>query len=821
MNSKKIFFIWSIVFVFFLLVQFKAESFVEDPTKDKNKLTPATIKAQGFNAKNHFRLNQPKSKENEIIVKFRSQNELESQSASLKSKAQKALASQIKPKLSGQLQAKIHQRANFRLQGKEILEVQELPQKIKSMISDQSTLEPVFKGLHRKMQRQGKSEMTLNIEECQKLSKERKLPVSVKQNFNMANVYILKNEDIQGKSLEQVCKELSQDPNIEYVEPNYKYQVQMIPNDPFYSSSNTWGQGYDDLWGIKKIQADQAWDVSQGEGVVVAVIDTGVDYPHEDLAQNIWTNPKEIPGNGIDDDGNGFVDDTQGWDFANNDNDPMDDMGHGTHCCGTIAAVGNNGIGVVGVAPKTRIMPVKGLDKNGGGYSNQLADGICYAADQKANVLSNSWGGAGDSKMIHDAIQYAYSRGCVIVAAAGNENADALYFLPACYDEVITVGSSDHLDKKSDFSNYGTKIDVMAPGGESGSDASTPNRLCRNILSLRAQNTDMYGDGIGIVKNQYYRSRGTSMACPHAAGLAALILSLHPNYTSEQVRRAMRISADDIETPGIDEKSGYGRINAKKALEIEPVNITKELTSPREAFMDLRKLNEMIFTGTANADHFLSYSLEYRPYRSSVWTPISNASSPVINGELGRFNSTQLKNISDGSYVIRLSITENQYHYIESVSKTYFFYRSMNDNEFTVPGYLLSVEPLITDIDGDGSPDIILGSNVNDDLSLIFAYKSDGTLIKGWPIEIKDKMPFFMNFSAGDINHDQKSELIVTVNGMGLSLYCFSSDGKLLPNWPKILEEIGPFFVDTNGVNQRQKKDPQGTGLPVPSLILT
>ncbi|MCB0371363.1 MAG: S8 family serine peptidase, partial [Bdellovibrionales bacterium] len=149
---------------------------------------------------------------------------------------------------------------------------------------------------------------------------------------------------------------------------------------------------YDDLWGLKKINTEDAWDLTQGEGVVVAVVDTGLDLTHADIAENVWTNEGEIPGNGIDDDQNGYIDDVHGWDFGDQDNDVDDFQGHGTHVAGTIAAVGNNSEGIIGVAPKSKIMPVKGFSSYGGGTTSSLAAAIVYAAMNGADVISNSWG---------------------------------------------------------------------------------------------------------------------------------------------------------------------------------------------------------------------------------------------------------------------------------------------------------------------------------------------------------------------------------------------------------------------------------------------
>lgn len=370
----------------------------------------------------------------------------------------------------------------------------------------------------------------------------------------------------EGMSVEGAIELLKSLPEVEYAEPNYIVKALMIPNDPYYSSSNSWGQGYADLWGLKNINAAEAWDISQGAGVIVAVVDSGIDYNHEDIAANVWTNSKEIPGNGKDDDSNGYIDDYYGYNFAYSNNNPMDDLGHGTHCAGTIAAVGNNAKGIIGVAPKAKVMAVKGLNYEGAGSTEIMVKCLKYAADMGANVISNSWGGKGSSLALTDVVNYAYAKGCVVVAAAGNSNADVASFCPANIANVITVAASDHNDRKTDFSNWGSKIDVAAPGGDSKT-ADGSNRQGRNILSLRANGTDLYEDGgLCIVNNNYYRSRGTSMACPHVSGLAALLRAKYPSVTNEEIRDRMVFNTDPFPEDNGDKEMGRGRINAYKAL---------------------------------------------------------------------------------------------------------------------------------------------------------------------------------------------------------------------------------------------------------------
>lgn len=279
-----------------------------------------------------------------------------------------------------------------------------------------------------------------------------------------------------GETVPEAIKKYSSDPTVEYAEPNYKlYASQTFPNDPSFG----------ELWGLHNIgqvvnapqptagipdadiNAPEAWDITTGSAtIVIAVTDTGVYYIHGDLAANMWKNPGEIPGNGIDDDWNGFVDDYDGWDFFDDDNNPTDQNDHGTHVAGTIAAVGNNAIGVAGVMWTASIMPLRFLGPEGGTTADAI-DAINYASMMGAHIINASWGGYGYSQALYDAIK---SSGVLFVAAAGNEandNDGAFKAYPASYNlgNIISVAATDQDDLLADFSNYGvTSVDVGAPG---------------------------------------------------------------------------------------------------------------------------------------------------------------------------------------------------------------------------------------------------------------------------------------------------------------------------------------------------------------------
>ena len=309
-------------------------------------------------------------------------------------------------------------------------------------------------------------------------------------------------------------------PNVAYAEPNFiayafeprnsKYEFRipqlLTPNDPMFSQQ----------WDLAKMQLAQAWDLATGSGVVVAVVDTGADAGHPDLAGQ-WV---------------------AGYNFVGNNSNTTDDNGHGTHVAGTVAARTNNGLGVAGIAYNAKVMPVKVLDSTGSGSYTAIINGITYAADHGARVINMSLGGYYSSASLQDAVNYAFNRGVVIVAAAGNDNTASPSYPAACQN-VIAVAASDQNDNKASFSNYGSHISVAAPGV--------------SILST-------------VRGGSYAAWNGTSMASPHVAGLAALVISQSPSRSNAQVRQIMEQSADDKGTAGWDQYFGWGRVNAYRAL---------------------------------------------------------------------------------------------------------------------------------------------------------------------------------------------------------------------------------------------------------------
>lgn len=346
-------------------------------------------------------------------------------------------------------------------------------------------------------------------------------------------------------SLQNALKKYMQNPNVLYAEPNYIYKKDSIPNDNYYTNQ----------WGLPKINASAAWNITTGSSkVIIAVVDSGIDLLHPDLKANIWINPGEIPGNKIDDDHNGYIDDVYGWNFVSGNNNVADDNGHGTHVSGIIGAVGNNLIGVTGLMWNATIMPLKFLDQNGDGYIDDAVSAIKYATKMGASIISCSWGGKEYSKALKDVIE---ASSALVVCAAGNDpdfgraNNDILPMYPASFTSknIISVAATDQNDNLAYFSNYGVNsVDVAAPG------------------------THIYSTLPG---SRYGYESGTSMATPYVSGLAGLIKSLRPDLNSLQIKYTILNNVDFLSSL-TGKVLTSGRINAFKAL----TNIITDSTAP-------------------------------------------------------------------------------------------------------------------------------------------------------------------------------------------------------------------------------------------------
>ena len=370
-------------------------------------------------------------------------------------------------------------------------------------------------------------------------------------------IYKLQLDLEADQSIQEVLAAYNRDPSVEYAELNYIVSICKTPDDALYPLQwplDNIGQDYPESGYYNPppgtpdcdIDAPEAWDIHTGSSkIIVAVVDSGVDYKHRDLQDNIWVNQTELNGVAdVDDDDNGYIDDIYGYDFINNDSDPIDDLGHGTHCSGIIAAGGNNGLDISGVCWNAKIMALKFLNAAGEGYTSDAVVAFYYAVENGADVISNSWGGDDYSETLEEAIDYAHSQGVIMVAAAGNDYSDSPLY-PAYYEHMIAVAATNSNDAKASFSNYGDWVDIAAPGVD--------------ILSLRATGTSR---GTPYDSNTTIAT-GTSMACPHVAGACALLLSFNASLTSDEVYDILMETGDPI-SPGICLSDG--RLNLLNAL---------------------------------------------------------------------------------------------------------------------------------------------------------------------------------------------------------------------------------------------------------------
>ncbi|HVK17593.1 MAG TPA: S8 family serine peptidase [Fimbriiglobus sp.] len=387
------------------------------------------------------------------------------------------------------------------------------------------------------------------------------LPVKVESDLGASGLFQLRASP--GVTYEALARALSSVPGYRYIEPNVLLRgAANFPNDSqfpeLYGLHNT-GQPILGIPGTPDadVDAPEAWDITTGSAsVVVGVIDSGIDFTHPDLIDNIWTNPNEIPGNSIDDDGNGFVDDVHGWDFFDGDNDPTDQNGHGTHVSGTIGATGNNTTGVAGVNWDVSIMPLRFLGASNSGPLSAAIEAINYATMMRQSgvnlrVTNNSWGGP-EFQALFDAISAHAAADILFIAAAGNggfdgigDDNDSFPAFPASYplDNIISVAATDNQDLRAIFSNYGaTSVDLGAPG----------------VLVYSTVPTFLSPTG-------YAYFNGTSMATPHVAGVAALAWSLAPDATAQEIKNAILAGVDPIAALNGITVTG-GRLNAFNTL---------------------------------------------------------------------------------------------------------------------------------------------------------------------------------------------------------------------------------------------------------------
>jgi subtilisin family serine protease len=441
---------------------------------------------------------------------------------------------------------------------------------------------------------------------------------------------------------DEVIQRLSACAEVEVVERNRAFRLHFVPNDTYVAKQ----------WALSRIQAFKAWDVQRGKAdVLVAVIDSGIDYLHPDLMQNIFVNPGEdlnkngriddAEVNGVDDDGDGYIDDLCGWDFTDapnypaagdyldRDNDPMDEMGHGTAVAGIIAATANNNIGMAGLAHGCRLLPLRAMNANGYGEEDDVAAAILYAVAMKAKVINMSWGDTFVTRLLDDVIRYAADQNVTLVASSGNSSTDIIHY-PSGFEPVISVGATTDDDRLASFSNFGPTVDLVAPG----------QGIFSTILNAKYDSTSL---------------QGTSFSAPFVSAAAALLLSATPTLTPATVRGILTSTADDLGQAGWDSQYGAGRLNVYEALRSQSLNDV-QISYPW--LDDGFSSGPIEIKGSAWTSTFNSYQLFYGlGYNPKEWTAIAPAQHRrVLAGLLGTWQSIPAR---DSSYTVKL-VVNNQ-----------------------------------------------------------------------------------------------------------------------------------------------------------------
>ncbi|MFQ5676588.1 MAG: S8 family serine peptidase, partial [bacterium] len=441
----------------------------------------------------------------------------------------------------------------------------------------------------------------------------------------------------ENQNLEDIIAAYQQDPNVEYAQLNYIHRIHVTPNDSLFQQQNA----------LRIIQAEQAWDLQLASpDVIVGVIDTGIDYNHDDLTDALWINAGEDLNangrvddsdfNGIDDDNNGFIDDIRGWDFTdaptfpdggdfeNPDNDPFDENGHGTSVAGIIGATGNNEKGIAGLAFGCRIMNLRAGTSLGFLEEDDVASAIVYAVDNGARIINMSFGDEVASPLLRDIMQYAVNQNCVLVASAGNSATDRIHF-PSGFPETISVGATSQDDNLAGFSNFGSSVDVVAPGV--------------NILATKR------GNGYGGFS-------GTSASAPFVSALAALVLSKTPELLPESVKGLITSTADDLGATGWDNLFASGRINAFNAVQSPTFSIVR-ITRPEldQGFSS----GAIEIRGTAAGAFLEEFSLELGVGETPAnWSVLDRQSNRQIIDE--PIMNLSISSLQDTIYTLRLIV---------------------------------------------------------------------------------------------------------------------------------------------------------------------
>jgi thermitase len=617
---------------------------------------------------------------------------------------------------------------------------------------------PVFNGIIKDMIDKNYTEQ--EVTEKKTFSKKNKSVLSLLKKTTFSNILLLKIDSLD--DIEEVATRINNNPNIVasqgirivYAEPNYLKRTNIGSNDPLYSLQ----------WSHKITNMGNAWDTTQGSpDIKIAIIDTGVDPTHPDLMDNL-----QAGYNFVDIDTNYYKQYSYytllpGEIYTQPGNNCTDYNGHGTHCAG-IAAAGDNGIGVIGVAPKCKIMPVRagfsiliGGQETGVFETTAIVQAINYAVDNGANVISMSFGG--DSSSVEkEAIQNAYYNNVVIVAAAGN-SASTVKPYPAGYNEVLAITSIDSTRARSFYSNYGLWTSVAAPG----------ENIISTVPLTGGDNSDPSG---------YKVLSGTSMATPYIAGVAALVLSHSPSMSNNLVYQTIRSSVNSYYSS--DYYIGTGIVDGSKIFTGAEACISK-ITSPHNISNVYISQGSIDISGRASGKYFSKYSFEYSDYQNSnpVWQALGqNYTTPVDSGYLGTVNITQ-----NGVYYIRLKVRSSiNVDYTDIIGPVTVDKR-LRANWPVSTGYQIGSTPVLSDIDGDGNVETIFTSSNGG----IYVVNKNGNNIPGWPVIIPDDYQAaqaeigFCSPAVGDFDNDGKEEIVVRD---GRFIYMYNKDGIIRSGWP-------------------------------------
>lgn len=572
---------------------------------------------------------------------------------------------------------------------------------------------------------------------------------------------------VVSENIPRLCEKLRNDPNVEFAQPNYCYQLHAVPNDPMYPYQ----------YAHELTQMESAWDLTTGSReIVVAILGTGIDTSHPDLKNNIWINDGEIAGNDLDDDNNGYIDDVHGWDFDGADGDiyPTGDDStrfHETAVAGVIAATGNNGVGLTGVNWQCSLM---GLRLSDDLTSLEIAEALRYATANGADVINMSFGGMEIDPFLNEAIDEAHEKGILMVASAGNDALDMPTY-PAARYNVMAVAATDAVDMRT-YSSFGLWVDLDAPGTDVAS-------------------TDVDGS--------YTYVSGTSFSCPYVAGLAALLWSHRPELTATDVRAILENTTDPLDLSPLDPNRTYlgtGRVNAWRALQdsssLPPFG---EIVEPQFGQEIVDRSHFIDVTLFAQGQ---TYHLDIRPYENQEWTLVNQDSITDANQI-----HVPLERPGPGTYMIRLTVTTDDQSHVDTKIFTVTTSAAQENWPTPVvgalyPEYLMS-SPVCVDLDGDGQNEVIQSSSISYELTpglntLLGArthiWNASGQAINGWPQELDD-LPTNSSSAVGDIDGDGDYEVVTVTNWSGMVYVWHAETGQLVDgDWPKTLNPGGTYW---------------------------